>query len=115
NFIEGKGLKGKPYNFDRQNSIINATNFGKQSIGWITDDFLGKREILKNLKFNEGIKTDGDEYNFFTQLLHENNKGVFVNKTLTYRRLHRQTLSNREGLSDMAYYNKVATIKYCTF
>ena len=114
NFIEGKGLIGKPYNFDRQESIINASNFGKQAIGWITDDFLGKREILKKIKFNESL-SDGDEYNLFTQLLHENNNGVFVNTILSYRRLHRQTLSNREGLSDMEYYIKIATIKYLTF
>jgi glycosyltransferase involved in cell wall biosynthesis len=114
NFIEGKGLVGKPYNFDRQGSILNANNFGKQSIGCITDDFLGKREILKNIKFNE-VLTDGDEYNLFIQLLHENKNGDFVNSVLTYRRLHKNTLSNREGLTDMEYYIKVATIKYLTF
>jgi len=115
NFIEGKGLVDKPYNFDRQEFLINANNFGKQSIGWITGDFLGKKEIFKNIEFNECFKTDGDEYNFFTQLLHENKNGDFVNSVLTYRRLHNNTLSNREGLTDMEYYLKVVTIKYLTF
>lgn len=114
NFIEGKGLQEKPYNFDRKNAVISAENFGKQLIGWITDDFLGKKEILINNNFNERFKTDGDEYNFFTQFLHQNQNGIFVNKTLTYRRVHKNSLSQKES-SILEYEKKIASIKFMTF
>lgn len=110
--IENSNL-GKPYEFHRIDELMTPDNFGKQVIGWITDDFLGKTSILKNVKFNEKIKTDGDEYNLFTRLLHENRKGTFVNKILTYRRIHSHTLSNH-AIPRIDYYKKIAKVKLYT-
>ena len=114
NFKEGKGFIGKPYDFEKIDSDINAFNFGKQKIGWITDDFLGKKEIFQGLSFNEKYKTDGDEYNFFTRLLHLNNNGKFINKIITHRRIHSGTLSDIDNMSTLEYNQKIATIKYLT-
>lgn len=115
NFVEQQGLKGKPYNFDRKKSVINASSYGKQVIGWITDDFLGKKEMLQSIRFNENFRTDGDEYNFFTQFLHQNKNGVFVDKILTYRRIHEKTLSNIDGITELEYDRKIACIKFLTY
>ncbi len=115
NFSEENKNLGKPYNFDRTTTIINATSFGKQAIGWITDDFLCKKESIQNIRFNERFITDGDEYNFFTQLLHLNLKGVFVNQILTLRRLHPDALTQQIDPESPEYLSKVATIKYRTF
>lgn len=114
NFDKKGNTLGKPYEFDRENAIINARNFGKQAIGWITDDFLAKKEILENIRFNEEFRTDGDEYNFFTRLLHENNNGIFVNKILTNRRVHTETLSGNNEISQVEFYQKIARIKFIT-
>ncbi|MGI0107857.1 glycosyltransferase family 2 protein [Salinimicrobium sp. WS361] len=114
NFIQNKGLTARPYNFDKTNLKINAENYAKQVIGWITDDFLGKKEILSSARFNEGFTTDGDEYNFFTQLLHQHRNGVFVNQTLSYRRIHENSLSHGEN-SGLEYDRKIASIKFMTF
>ena len=115
NFIEPREVIGKPYNFDRKNVSIDPVGFGMQQIGWITDDFLGKKEILKGTRFNEKIKTDGDEYNFFTQLLHKNNQGVFVNEILTYRRIHNKALSGNKDMPQSALDKKISIIKFLTF
>ena len=115
NFIESRTFIGKPYNFDRKNASIDPITFGMQHIGWITDDFLGKRKILEQTRFNEKIKTDGDEYNFFTKLLHQNTNGFFVNRILTYRRIHENTLSGRQNISRLVLDKKISTIKYLTF
>lgn len=115
NFVEGMRFGEKPYIFDRNRNKINPNNFGKQTIGWITDDFLGKREILENIQFNEKIKTDGDEYNFFTRLLHQNHNGIFLNEIITHRRIHEKALSNNSKLTKYEYNKKVATIKFLTF
>ena len=110
---DGK-IKGKPYNFDKKKAIITSENFAISNIGWITDDFLGIREILEKFKFNEVITTDGDEYNFFVRLLNYSNKGVFIDEVLTHRRIHDASLTglNREGTVD--YLSKTVNIKYQT-
>jgi len=115
NFIDGKGIVGKPYSFKRESSSIEPMNFARQSIGWITGDFLGKRELLRRISFNEKFKTDGDEYNFFLQLLFHSTRGVFSNKVLTYRRMHDENLSNLERNSKSALYHKIMSIKFLTF
>jgi glycosyltransferase involved in cell wall biosynthesis len=115
NFNHENGeILDKPYNFDRMEAIITPENFAKNKIGWITDDFLGKRKLLEKIKFNENITTDGDEYNFFVRLLHQSNKGVFINKILTHRRIHQNSLSNINAEHTKVFLSKVATIKYQT-
>jgi glycosyltransferase involved in cell wall biosynthesis len=116
NFEDGTGeICGKPYQFNREKITITAEAFAKQQIGWITDDFLGKKECLKKLKFNTRIITDGDEYNFFTRFLIGNENGLFVNRILTHRRIHNDTLSNPEKYDKIAGFYKVSKIKYLTF
>ncbi|MGO4913024.1 glycosyltransferase family 2 protein [Leeuwenhoekiella sp. W20_SRS_FM14] len=111
NFIEGEGLTNKPYMTPRLPGQINANTFGRQGIGWITNDFLCKREMLFQVKFNENFKTDGDEYNFFTRFLHLNTNGIWVNKILTHRRVHKNSLSS-EPINSIRYLKKVAFIKF---
>ena len=116
NFINlEKGTSGKPYQLDRSPVEISARDFAQQRIGWITDDFLGKRNTLMNTKFNTRIRTDGDEYNFFTRYLLKGYKGEFVNEVLSYHRIHENTLSNPELYDTARTYFKVSQIKYLTF
>lgn len=105
---------GKTYNFDRIKAIVTAENFALMRIGWITDDFLGTRAIVENIKFNENIITDGDEYNFFVRLLHNSVNGVLINRVLTHRRIHNETLTGQNGEDTANYFNKIANIKYQT-
>jgi len=107
-------LLDKPYFFDRTKLIISAENFAISQIGWITDDFLGNRKIVDNIKFNENITTDGDEYNFFVRLLHNSCRGLFINKILTHRRIHNDSLTNINGENSSDYLFKSANIKYQT-
>ena len=115
NFIEGKGFTDKPYQFDRETAQITARDFGMQRIGWITDDFLAKKQVLTTTHFNENFRTAGDEYNYFTQLLHKNNNGVFVNSILTHRRVHDDALTSTKALTKLQENKNVAEIKFFTF
>lgn len=92
----------KPYDFNRKDSEINLENFVLNKIGWITNDFLGKKEILNHLSFNENI-TDGDEYNFFIKFLHHSKNGLFIDEVLSLRRIHEGSISiiNRKGDFDL--------------
>ena len=115
NFKNENGeMLDKPYLFDRDGAVITAENFAMNRIGWITDDFLGRREIVEKIKFNENITTDGDEYNFFVRFLHLSIKGVFINQVLTHRRIHNDSLSITNGENTTNFLCKVANVKYQT-
>lgn len=107
-------LLDKPYSFDRTKLSITAENLACERIGWITDDFLGTRKIVDTVKFNENITTDGDEYNFFVRLLHNSCKGLFINETLTHRRIHKDSLTTTNAENTVNFLCKMANIKYQT-
>jgi glycosyltransferase involved in cell wall biosynthesis len=111
---ETQELLAKPYVFDKVLAEITAMSFATSRIGWITDDFLGTYQLVEKIKFNENITTDGDEYNFFVRLLSLSTKGLFINKILTYRRVHDNSLTHLYGREDANYLLKIANIKYQT-
>ena len=74
---------GRPYSTSRLKELLTPENYATQLIGWITDDFLGKREVLIETNFNEQFSTAGDEYNFFVRLLHKTIKGDFLDSVIT--------------------------------
>ena len=111
---ETRVIDGKPYNFDRDKAEISAMNFALNRIGWITNDFLGTRQIVKQIRFNENITTDGDEYNFFVRFLNQSCKGEFLNVVVTHRRIHSDTLTHKNKNHSLKFVNKMLTIKYQT-
>ena len=103
------------YVFDRSSQKITAEAFAKQQMGWITDDFIGRRSSIGPLRFNPGITTDGDEYNFFSRYLLQSEDGIFVNKILTKRRIHSNALSSPTNYDNIQLLKKVCRIKFLTF
>ncbi|MFG6687632.1 glycosyltransferase family 2 protein [Mariniflexile sp. HNIBRBA6329] len=115
NFSHETGeLLDKPYDFDRNTAVVSSKNFAQHAMGWITDDFLGTRSIVENIRFNEHIITDGDEYNFFVTLLQQPFKGRLLLDVLTHRRIHNASLTKINDEHSKAYVSKIATIKYQT-
>ncbi len=103
-------ISGKPYDFDRNNITLTPDNFAKHQLGWITDDFLTKRDFVANATFNENI-TDGDEYNFFVRLLHKSFKYQFINEILTHRRIHNNSISLSNKKNPNEYKKIIANLK----
>jgi len=115
NFNDENGeLICKPYNFDREQGIISAENLALNRIGWVTDDFIGKRELLEKINFNENITSIGDEYNFFVRFLHHTVNGALINEVLTHRRLHNNSIIYNNGEHTKNYAFKVAIVKFQT-
>ena len=104
---------GKPYEFEKGALPITDWNLALEQTGWITDDFLGVRSIVENIRFNENI-IDGDEYNFSVKMLQQNVNGLFIDKVLTHRRVHPNAISVINRTKDLTYFYIVATIKYHT-
>jgi glycosyltransferase involved in cell wall biosynthesis len=88
NFDE-EGTISRPYELN-YNIPITAENFINQTIGWITNDVLVKREVVK-ISFNEQLKS-GQEYNFFSRLLFITNRGKYLKKDVSKRRIHSDSI-----------------------
>lgn len=116
NFEDETGnFEEKPYHFDRSSYELNLENFAQQRIGWITDDFLGTKVSVGDLRFNTRITTDGDEYNFFVQYLAQGAEGAFIDEVLTKRRVHSGALTNKSREGSEEYYYKICKIQFLTF
>jgi glycosyltransferase involved in cell wall biosynthesis len=114
NFNHDTGyLLGKPYEFDKTEAVISAKNLAFNQLGWITDDFLGTRQIVEKIKFNEYI-IDGDEYNFFIKLTHQPFKALFIDKILTHRRIHENSVTLKNQEDKNKYLLIMATLKFQT-
>lgn len=114
NFNHENGeILGKPYDFEKKNAAITAQKLAWEHIGWITDDFLGRRQIVEKIKFNENI-VDGDEYNFFIKMLQYPLKGRFLEEILTHRRVHSEAISSINRKNELNYFKIISEIKYHT-
>ena len=80
-------------NFDKYE--ISADNFIQQKIVWSTLDFLCKKESIKDLKFNEELKS-GQEYNFFSRYLIKTINGKHLDKVLAKRRVHESSIQEHQ-------------------
>jgi len=80
------GKTSRPYklNYDYP---IDVEKFVAQQIGWITNDVLIRKSVLREITFNEKLKF-GQEYNFFSRFLYKNNKGCYLKKDIAQRRMH---------------------------
>lgn len=113
NFEDDKSLDKALFNFDKNKVVMDAVMFAKGQIQWITDDFLGKRNILENILFNEKLE-DGQEYNLFVRLLLQNTNGIFINKILTRMRIHPQSLGVINKQDEINHKRIMAKIKILT-
>lgn len=112
-FEQGKEINFRPYEFDKSNVQMDALKFAKSQIGWITDDFLGKKTTLTNFKFNEKLE-DGQEYNLFIRYLLSNKKGIFVDEIITRMRVHSQSLGVINKTDKLNHERILAKIKILT-
>jgi glycosyltransferase involved in cell wall biosynthesis len=113
NFENGRETNSKPYDFDRHIAEINPFLYATNQIGWITDDFLAKREVVQKIKFNEKLEA-GQEYNYFIRLLHYPLNGVFINLILSHRRIHSQSITSKKEEDTLKYFSITTSIKYHT-
>jgi glycosyltransferase involved in cell wall biosynthesis len=77
------------YQFD-QFSISNF-NYVTQNLNWLSPDFLGKRELCEKVRFNEDL-TSSQEYNYFSKLTCYSVKASLIDKVLTLRRMHNDSI-----------------------
>lgn len=103
-----KGLEKK---IKRDYSIpINPENFVSFKISWITNEVTLRRSIIK-LKFNENLESDQD-YNFFSRILYITQRGKYLKKNLTLRRMHFSSIQGRLKESNGENFEKIFINEY---
>lgn len=89
------GDESPMFNNHNYKKEINATNFILQSIVWCTLDFMSRKKVLLDVKFNEKLKS-GQEYNFFCKYLLQKVTGVFLDEVLSKRRIHEVSIQQEQ-------------------
>jgi len=89
-----KNLNGQPYpkyyyTFD--SVPLTVTNYLLREINWVTLDVIIKQEVIEDIRFNEKLQS-GQEFNFYTKLLCKTTNHYFVDKYLSHRRHHDQSI-----------------------
>jgi glycosyltransferase involved in cell wall biosynthesis len=87
-FNSDKDLE-KYYQFDKYK--ITAYNYVSQKFNWLTPDICLKTEIGKSIRFNEQLQS-GQEYNYFSKLVHKSTNAIFINEVVTLRRDHEDSI-----------------------
>lgn len=77
------------YQFDKHE--ITPYNYVCQKINWLTYDILIKSDLAKSIRFNENLQS-GQEYNYFSKLVHCSCNAKFVDKVITLRRYHENSI-----------------------
>lgn len=89
NFQDGKLLE--PYVYDKKEYGIKASDFILLKIHWYTYDVMLKRDIAEKISWNENMKSWQD-YNYFCKMLLITENGTYLDKILTHRRIHSESI-----------------------
>jgi hypothetical protein len=73
-----------------------------QKINWLTCDIIIKKRLAQSIAFNEHLQS-GQEFNYFSKLVHKSINGVFLDMVLTLRRDHKDSISS--NLNDNQLHN----------
>lgn len=80
------------YQFDKHE--ITPYNYVCQKINWLTLDIIIKSDLAKSLRFNENLQS-GQEYNYFSKLVHYSCNAKFINKVTSLRRYHENSIRSQ--------------------
>lgn len=81
----------EPYHYENKDSGITASDFILLKIHWYTYDVMLKREIAEKIEWNEKMKSWQD-YNYFCKMLLITENGNYLDRILTKRRIHEQSI-----------------------
>jgi len=111
-FINNEKVIGKNnYRFDIY--PLTPHNYVTQAINWLTLDICILKELTKSICFNEKLQS-GQEFNFYSKLVHKSVQGVFIDKVVSLRRFHYQSI--RQTLdSDIKRLDSSFMTKWLTF
>lgn len=100
------------YNFS--NFRITNLNYVQQNINWLTYDFLGKRELVAKVRFNEQLQSF-QERNYFCKLTCYSQNVFIIDDYLTKVRLHDSSIQSRLKNDEDRYYRQLQDFFFVTW
>ncbi|MCF4102115.1 glycosyltransferase family 2 protein [Gillisia sp. M10.2A] len=95
--------------------VLNGENYSMMNVFWGTIDMLVSRHLIKDIRFNEKLKS-GQEYNFFSKLtLSSKFEGIYINKILSYRRVHPDSIQTYQNNNKQDYLLNKYSLFYNTY
>ncbi len=97
NFSDGERPQPE-WAFDENlNAGVALRDYVVHEVFWGTINFMGRRDLFLKSEFHEDLKS-GQEYYFFTSVAVNNPKakGVFLNRTLSLRRIHSASIQQEQ-------------------
>ncbi|WP_179351891.1 glycosyltransferase family 2 protein [Winogradskyella vidalii] len=73
---------------------ITAYNYVTRKINWLTLDVCIKATLAKSISFNENLQS-GQEYNYFSKLVHFSTNTEFIDEVISLRRYHNASIRAR--------------------
>lgn len=73
---------------------ITHYNYVTQRINWLSPDFMGKREVVEKVRFNEKLKSS-QERNYFSLLTYHSIKVKVLDEYMTLRRVHNGSIRKK--------------------
>ncbi|MGB1307994.1 MAG: glycosyltransferase family 2 protein [Oceanihabitans sp.] len=89
---DAKKLAANNYRF--ATSPLTPFNYVSQAVNWLTYDVAIKTKLAQSIRFNELLQS-GQEYNYFSKLVHLSVHAKFVDKTVTLRRFHESSIRSK--------------------
>lgn len=90
------------YQFDKHE--ITPYNYVCQKINWLTLDTLIKSDLAKSIRFNENLQS-GQEYNYFSKLVHYSCNAKFIDKVISLRRHHENSIRSQLKINNKLQVN----------
>lgn len=111
--FEGDKLLG-PYVYEKKPYGIKAGDFVLSKIHWYTYDVLLKRKVADQISWNERMKSWQD-YNYFCKMLLITENGIYLDKVLTRRRLHSNSIQKELLSTPARFQNELLENRILTF
>lgn len=112
NFREQELLE--PYKYERKPYGIRASDFILLKIHWYTYDVILHRIIADRISWNERMKSWQD-YNYFCKMVLETEKGEYLDKILTYRRLHNNSIQQSMNSNPLKFNSELLENRIYTY
>ena len=112
NFENDKMLE--PYIYDKKEYGIKASDFILLKIHWYTYDVMLRREIAEKISWNEHMKSWQD-YNYFCKMLLQTEKGDYLDKILTHRRIHSSSIQKSLNKNSGIFNKELLENRFLTY
>src|SRR5690606_17539815 len=93
---------------------VSFLSYSTTHINWCTPDLFIKRTVIEDVKFNENLKA-GQEYNFSCKLLLKTNSLKKIDKFLTLRRFHMDSIGKKRQQDRSHYWRTIFELHWINY